>query len=82
MGSVCFRILRLSPVRILWSILRVMESMFVRRTSAGILSPTAAEREGERGRERERDGRMERERGRKREREGGIEGGGSQVHSP
>ncbi len=40
MGSVCLMTLKLSPVRIDWSILRVVEWMVVMRMSAGILSPT------------------------------------------
>ena len=51
MGSVCFRILTLSPVKMDWSIFSVVEWTLVNRMSAGILSPTK-ERERERGRER------------------------------
>ena len=40
MGSVCLMMLKLSPVRIDWSILSVVDKILVRRMSAGILSPT------------------------------------------
>ena len=40
MGSVCLIMLMLSPVKMDWSIFRVVEWMAVIRTSAGILSPT------------------------------------------
>ena len=36
----CFMMLTLSPVRIDWSILSVVEWTVVKRMSAGILSPT------------------------------------------
>ena len=52
MGSVCLRMLTLSPVKMDWSILRVVEWTFVNRMSAGILSPTE-HREREREREKE-----------------------------
>ena len=56
MGSVCLSTLTLSPVRIDWSIFRVVERIFVTLMSAGILSPTGGETGEEEEEEEERDG--------------------------
>ena len=44
-GSVCLIMLMLSPVKMDWSIFRVVEWMAVMRMSAGILSPTEQQQE-------------------------------------